>query len=53
LLVFGLANLSLWRIKRGQAHPPAIIRIPRFVPAMGFIASLSVILIQLAIDLRP
>jgi amino acid transporter len=52
LLVFGLANLSLWRIKRGRPHPSGIIRIPRWVPAMGSIASLAVILIQLAIDLR-
>jgi amino acid transporter len=52
LLVFGLANLSLWRIKRAQVHPPGIIRIPRWVPALGCIASLAVILIQLAIDLR-
>ena len=52
LLVFGLANLSLWRIKREKVHPPGIIRIPRWVPALGCIASLAVILIQLAIDLR-
>jgi amino acid transporter len=53
LAVFGLANLSLWRIKRTRAHPAGIIRIPQIVPVMGFIASLAVILIQLAIDLRP
>jgi amino acid transporter len=53
LLVFGLANLSLWRIKRGRPHPSGIIRIPRWVPAMGCIASLAMLLIQLTIDLRP
>jgi amino acid transporter len=53
LLVFALANLSLWRIKRARAHPVGIFRVPRSVPAMGFVASLAVILIQLAIDLRP
>lgn len=52
LMVFGLANLSLWRIKRRQVHPPGIIHIPRWVPAMAFIASLAVILIQLTIDMR-
>lgn len=50
LLVFGLTNLSLWRLKGRQPHPAGIIRIPRWVPALGFIASLAVILIQVAID---
>jgi amino acid transporter len=50
LLVFALANLSLWRLKRTQPQPAGIIRVPGWIPLLGCCASLAVILIQLAID---
>jgi amino acid transporter len=51
LLVFALANLALWRLK-GQASPATLrFAVPRWVPALGCLASLSVVLIQLAIEL--
>jgi amino acid transporter len=51
LLVFSLVNLSLWRLKGDRAHPAGVIKVPRWVPAAGFLASIAFVLIQAAIDL--
>lgn len=51
LLVFGLANLALWRLKRREPHPPRIIRVPGWIPVLGAVASLAIFLIQMVIDL--
>lgn len=51
LLVFALCNLALWRLKGRTDQPEGIIKVPRWVPALGFGASLSVFFIQLVIDL--
>ncbi len=41
LLVFALSNLALWRLKRRAAQPHGIIDVPRWVPALGCVASLA------------
>jgi amino acid transporter len=51
LFVFALTNLSLWRLKRREPHPDGVIRVPTWIPALGFLASLAVILVQATIDL--
>jgi amino acid transporter len=51
LLVFALCNLALWRLKGRTDQPQGIINVPRWVPAVGFAASLGVFLIQLVIDI--
>ena len=51
LLVFSLANLALWRLKRTRPQPADIIDVPCWVPVAGGIASLAFVLIQGGIDL--
>lgn len=50
LLVFTLCNLALWRLKGRSDQPPGVIDVPRWVPALGFGASLGVVLVQLVIE---
>jgi amino acid transporter len=50
LLVFALANLALWRLKHGGPPADVAFTVPRWVPALGCLVSLAVVLIQLAID---
>ena len=51
LVVFTLVNLSLWLLKRREAHPPGIIHVPGWVPVFGAIASAGFVLLQGLIDL--
>lgn len=51
LMVFGLANLALWRLKYRRQQPAGIIDVPIWVPAIGFLSSVTVILVQALIDL--
>ena len=51
LLVFSLINLALWRLKRAGPQPAGIIHVPRWVPASGFVASVSFVLMQALFDL--
>lgn len=50
LFVFALCNLALWRLKGRADQPAGIINVPRWVPALGFVASLGIVLIQLIIE---
>lgn len=48
LVVFALVNAGLWWIKRREPRPPARVRtLPRWIPILGMLASLSVLLLQL------
>jgi len=49
LLVFALVNASLISIKRTQPPVEGIINVPMWVPVLGFITSISLILFQLFI----
>ncbi|NNG12859.1 MAG: amino acid permease [Halobacteria archaeon] len=51
LIVFALVNLALWRLKQAATHPPGIIRVPLWVPVMGFFASAAFVFVQTLIDL--
>jgi len=52
LVVFGLVNLSLWRIKGGQAQaPPGTFLMPRWVPLLGTVACAGVLTVELALQL--
>ncbi len=51
LIVFALVNLALWRMKHAATHPPGIIRVPFWVPVMGFFASAAFVFVQALIDL--
>jgi amino acid transporter len=48
LIVFSLVNLSLLRIKRRHPHPPGVRTFPAWVPALGILTSISLLLFQLA-----
>jgi len=43
LIVFAAANLALWRIKGGGPDTSSGFSIPRWVPALGFLVSLSIV----------
>jgi len=47
LMVFTVVNLSLWRIKRREPHPPGIRVFPSWLPICGAIASAGFILLHL------
>ncbi len=51
LIVFAMTNLSLWRLKTSAPHPLGIFCVPVWVPALGTLASLVVILGQSWLDL--
>ncbi len=44
LLVFALANLALWRIKRRLPRPPGVRVLPSWVPVAGFLVSVGFVL---------
>jgi len=46
LVVFALVNLSLWRIKGTDPHPPGVKTFPRWLPATGFVASAGFVVYQ-------
>ncbi len=48
LIVFALVNLALWRIKGREAEPmePGGVCIPRWVPGIGFMVSILVLVFQ-------
>lgn len=46
LVVFSLVNLSLWRIKWRDPHPPGVRVFPRWLSMVGFVFSLSFALFQ-------
>jgi APA family basic amino acid/polyamine antiporter len=52
LIVFALVNLSLWRLK---GHPATerngMFRVPRWVPASGFLASMLFVVLQAMLEL--
>jgi amino acid transporter len=43
LLVFVLVDLSLWRLQR-QGGPAAAIRVPPWVPPLGIVAAVTLVL---------
>ena len=45
LTVFALVNLSLWRIKM-QGRKTSGIRVPLWVPVLGFISCLALLIFQ-------
>ena len=47
LLLFVLVNASLWRIKRRDRLADDVYSFPRWVPALGAVASLGFVLIQI------
>lgn len=51
LVVFTLVNLSLWRIKTRLGRPAGTVDVPLWIPAAGFVGSLSLLLTQGVIDL--
>lgn len=51
LFVFSAVNLSLWRIKTKSPDPKGIHTIPKWVPILGGIFSLLVLLIQIISEL--
>jgi amino acid transporter len=48
LIVFSLVNLSLLRIKRRHPHPPGVRTFPAWIPALGILTSVSLLLVQFA-----
>jgi len=46
LVVFALVNLSLWRIKGKDPHPPGVMTFPRWMPATGFAVSAGFVVYQ-------
>jgi amino acid transporter len=51
LVIFTLVNGALWRLKGRSRHPPGILRVPRWVPASGLVASAAFVLVQAVNDL--
>ena len=51
LVVFALTNLALWRLKREGDQPPGIIKVPSWVPGLGFVASLAFVAAQAIMDI--
>jgi len=52
LIVFALVNLSLWRLKgRTAAGRHDTFRVPRWVPATGFFASVIFVVLQAMLEL--
>ena len=52
LVVFALVNLSLWRLKRlSAAEEYGAFRVPCWVPAAGFFASIVFVVLQVVLEL--
>lgn len=47
LMIFSIVNLSLWRIKKREPHPPATVTFPRWVPLTGLLISSGFVLLKL------
>lgn len=47
LIVFALVSLSLFRLK-GRGNPATGFRVPRFVPALGFVICAGVVVFEIA-----
>jgi len=47
LIIFTLVNLALLRVKRRDPAPPGVPRIPAWVPVLGCVASIAVVIRQL------
>jgi amino acid transporter len=47
LATFALANLALLRIKQRDPHPPQAMVFPRFVPALGFLLTAGLLVLDL------
>ncbi len=47
LIVFTLVNLSLIRIRRREPAPPGLLVFPLWIPALGFLASISFVAYRL------
>ena len=44
LVIFATVNLSLWRVRgRGEEPPEGVVRFPRWLPLLGFVACVSVL----------
>jgi APA family basic amino acid/polyamine antiporter len=48
LIIFSLVNLSLLRIKRRHPYPPDIRTFPVWIPALGILSSIGLLLFQFA-----
>jgi amino acid transporter len=48
LIVFAAVNLSLLRIKKRAPRPPGVAVYPAWIPAVGFVASLGVVALEIA-----
>ena len=43
LVVYGLVNLALWRIKRRDPEPEGVVTVPLWVPITGFVVNVAFI----------
>jgi len=48
LIVFGLVNLSLWRIHQRGPAPEGTFCVPRFIPPVGVVASVAFLAFRVA-----
>ena len=47
LLLFALMNAALWRLKRQQPQPEGIVVYPAWLPILGFVICIGLLLVQL------
>ena len=48
LIIFALMNLSLFRLKlRGEPHPAGVASYPLFIPAVGFLLCVGLLVLQI------
>jgi amino acid transporter len=49
LVVYGVVNLALWRVKRRGPAPEGVVTVPVWVPVAGFVVNAAFIAFQIAL----